>query len=161
MDNVEYTNRIIDRLEHLGVDVNNGTQDVNTVEAYKIDLNNPICPCCGKKLKPIHKNVETDGFIGESKLNERWENEYLTNKILDVAYELYDNELLDVEPTVDNFGNPTVDYLERFKYCSPELKNAVRRAATKLSNDLKDDGFNINPWYCEVEIYDALRMFSK
>ena len=62
---------------------------------------------------------------------------------------------------VDNNGNITNEYLERFQYNSPALKKAVKRAATKLSNDLAENGFKINPWYCEQEIFEALKYFAK
>ena len=110
----------------------------------------------------INTNVETDEFIGEStKLNERWENEFLTNKVQDIANQLFEEELADVQPEVDNNGNITNEYLERFQYNSPALKKAVKRAATKLSNDLAENGFKINPWYCEQEIFEALKYFAK
>ena len=112
-------------------------KETKNVEAYDIDINNPICPCCGKRLNIVNTNVETDEFIGEStKLNERWENEFLTNKVQDIANQLFEEELADVQPEVDNNGNITNEYLERFQYNSPALKKAVKRAATKLSNDL-------------------------
>lgn len=137
-------------------------KETKNVEAYDIDVNNPICPCCGKRLNIVNTNVETDEFIGEStKLNERWENEFLTNKVQDIANQLFEEELADVQPEVDNNGNITNEYLERFQYNSPALKKAVKRAATKLSNDLAENGFKINPWYCEQEIFEALKYFSK
>lgn len=138
-------------------------QETQEVIAYNVDINDPnlCCPCCGKRLKPINKNVPTDEFIGETTINERWENEYLTHKVQDIADQLYQEELDDVQPITDEYGNVTREYLERFQYSSPALRKAVKRAATKLSNDLKEDGFNINPWYCEQEIYDALKCFSK
>ena len=137
-------------------------KETKNVEAYDIDINNPICPCCGKRLNIVNTNVETDEFIGEStKLNERWENEFLTNKVQDIANQLFEEELADVQPEVDNNGNITNEYLERFQYNSPELKKAVKRAATKLSNDLAENGFKINPWYCEQEIFEALKYFAK
>lgn len=138
-------------------------QEMEEVDGYEVDIDQSEvrCPCCGKLLKPVNKFVDTEEFIGESKLNERWENDYLTHKVQDVAYQLYDEELADVQPETDDYGNVTREYLERFEYSSPQLRKAVKRAATKLSNDLKEDGFNINPWYCEQEIYDALKCFSK
>jgi len=30
-----------------------------------------------------------------------------------------------------------------------------------IAKELKDQGININPWYCEMEIYDKLKYFSK
>ena len=135
-------------------------QEINPVKAWKFYASHPVCPCCGKKLKLVHKNIKTDEFIGES-LNERWENEYLTQKVQDVADQLYEEELADVQPEVDGNGNLTEEYLERFIYNSSALKKAVKRAATKLSNDLAEDGFKINPWYCEQEIFESLKYFAK
>ena len=51
-------------------------------------------------------------------------------------------------------SNPDIDITEK-------VFDNLKRAATKLANDLKDQGININPWYCEMEIYDKLRYFSK
>jgi rubredoxin len=135
-------------------------QEINPVKAWKIYADHPVCPCCGKKLKFIHKNVKTDEFIGES-LNERWENDYLTDRVQDIANQLYQEELEDVQPEIDRNGNITQEYLERFEYNSPSLKKAVKRAATKLSNDLAEDGFKINAWYCEQEIFEALKYYAK
>ena len=135
-------------------------QEINPVKAWKIYASHPVCPCCGKKLKFKNKHIKTDEFIGES-LNERWENEYLTNRVQDIASQLYEEELADVQPEVDRNGNITQEYLERFEYNSPSLKKAVKRAATKLSNDLAEDGFKINAWYCEQEIVEALKYYAK
>ena len=153
---------VVDNIPTDTVYLNLEPKETKNVEAYDIDVNNPICPCCGKRLHIINTNVETDEFIGEStKLNERWENEYLTNKVQDIANQLFEEELADVQPEVDNNGNITNEYLERFQYNSPALKKAVKRAATKLSNDLAENGFKINPWYCEQEIFEALKYFAK
>lgn len=153
---------VVDNMPTDTVQLDLEPKETKNVEAYDIDVNNPICPCCGKRLNIVNTNVETDEFIGEStKLNERWENEYLTNKVQDIANQLFEEELADVQPEVDNDGNITNEYLERFQYNSPELKKAVKRAATKLSNDLAENGFKINPWYCEQEIFEALKYFAK
>jgi hypothetical protein len=156
---------ILNQLADLGVDVNNGIQDIEPTTAYEIDINNPVCPCCGKKLKIINKDVETEEFVGESTkqstLDESWEKSYIQNAIQDVADQLYEEELEDYQPEVDEYGNIPLEYLKRFEYTSPELRRACKRAATKLSNDLKEQGITINPWYCEMEIYDKLRMFTK
>ena len=152
---------VLDQLAELGVDVNNGIQDMEQTTAYEINVNNPVCPCCGQKLHFTNQDVQTDEFIGESTLNERWENEYLTNRVQDIASQLYEEELADVQPEVDRNGNITQEYLERFEYNSPSLKKAVKRAATKLSNDLAEDGFKINAWYCEQEIFEALKYYAK
>lgn len=153
---------VVDNMPTDTVQLDLEPKETKNVEAYDIDVNNPICPCCGKRLNIVNTNVETDEFIGEStKLNERWENEFLTNKVQDIANQLFEEELADVQPEVDNDGNITNEYLERFQYNSPELKKAVKRAATKLSNDLAENGFKINPWYCEQEIFEALKYFAK
>lgn len=136
-------------------------QEQETVKAYQVDKNNPVCPCCGKKLRLVNKNVETDSFIGESTLNERWENDFLKNKVADVAWQLYQEELEDVQPELDEQGNVTNEYLLRFEYTKPAMKKAIKRASIKLANDLKDDGFTINPWYCEQEIYEALKDYAR
>ena len=151
---------IENKLDDLGVEMNNGRQGNKEVYAYDFDPKNPICPCCGKRLKVIHKNRPNDEFIGES-INEGWENQYLMDRVKEVAYGIYDDELADVQPETDNFGNITNDYLKRFEYTSPSLKRAVKRASIKLSNELKEDGFNIDPWYCEMEIFEVLKAFSK
>ena len=152
---------ILNQLADLGVDVNNGIQDIEPTVAYEININDPVCPCCGKKLKIVNKDAETEEFIGESTLNETWERQYVDAAIQDVADQLYEEELADEQPEVDQYGNITVDYLKRFEYTSNALRRAAKRAATKLSNDLKDEGITINPWYCEMEIYDKLKMFTK
>lgn len=153
---------VVDNIPTDTVQLDLEPQETENVEAYDIDVNNPVCPCCGKRLNIVNTNVETDEFIGESiKLNERWENEYLTNQVQDIANQLFEEELADVQPEVDNNGNITNEYLERFQYNSPALKKAVHRAATKLSNDLAENGFKINPWYCEQEIFEALKYFAK
>lgn len=115
------------------------------------------------ELKEAKQILEENGFVlKENKvLNETWERAYIQSAIQDVADQLYDEELADVQPEVDEYGNISTDYLKRFEYTSPELRRAIKRAATKLANDLKDQGININPWYCEMEIYDKLRYFSK
>ena len=152
---------VLDKLAELGVDVNNGIQDMEQTTAYEFDVNDPVCPCCGQKLKLINQNVPTDEFIGESTLNERWENKYLVNKVADVAYQLYQEELSDVQPEVDSEGNITEEYLDRFRYKTPEMNKAIKRAAVKLANDLAEDGFQINTWYCEQEIKEALLDYAR
>ena len=117
------------------------------------------------ELNEAKQILEENGFVldkDESQvLNETWERAYIQSAIQDVADQLYDEELADIPPQVDEYGNISPDYLKRFEYTSPELRRATKRAATKLANDLKDQGININPWYCEMEIYDKLRYFSK
>lgn len=115
------------------------------------------------ELKEAKQILEENGFVlKENKvLNETWERAYIQSAIQDVADQLYDEELADVQPEVDEYGNISTDYLKRFEYTSPELRRAIKRAATKLANDLKDQEININPWYCEMGIYDKLRYFSK
>ncbi len=158
---LEDNDYILSQLSDLGVSVNNGIQDIEQTTAYKIDKNNPVCPCCGKKLKLVNMNVETDSFIGESTLNEHWENDFLKNKVADVAWQLYQEELEDVQPELDEQGNVTNEYLLRFEYTKPAMKKAIKRASIKLANDFKEDGFNINPWYCEQEIYEALKDYAR
>ena len=152
---------ILTQLADLGVEVNNGIQDIEPTTAYEININDPVCPCCGKKLKIVNANAETEEFIGESTLNETWEKAYVQSVIQDVADQLYDEELADVQPDVDEYGNIEPEYFKRFQYTSPELRRAAKRAATKLANELKEQGININPWYCEMEIYDKLKLFSR
>ena len=152
---------ILTQLSDLGVSVNNGIQDIEPTEAYEINTNNPVCPCCGQKLRLKNANAETEEFIGESVMNESWEKQYILCAIQDVADQLYDEELADIQPEVDEYGNISPEYFKRFEYTSPELRRATKRAATKLANDLKEQGININPWYCEMEIYDKLKCFSK
>jgi len=152
---------ILTQLADLGVEVNNGIQDIEPTTAYEININDPVCPCCGKKLKIVNANAETEEFIGESTLNETWEKAYVQSVIQDVADQLYEEELADVQPDVDEYGNIEPEYFKRFQYTSPELRRAAKRAATKLANELKEQGININPWYCEMEIYDKLKMFSR
>ena len=152
---------ILNQLADLGVDVNNGIQDIEPTTAYEININDPVCPCCGKKLKIVNANAETEEFIGESTLNETWEKAYVQSVIQDVADQLYEEELADVQPDVDEYGNIEPEYFKRFQYTSPELRRAAKRAATKLANELKEQGININPWYCEMEIYDKLKLFSR
>lgn len=117
------------------------------------------------KLDEAKQILEENGFVldkDESQvLNETLERAYIQSAIQDVADQLYDEELADIPPQVDEYGNISPDYLKRFEYTSPELRRATKRAATKLANDLKEQGININPWYCEMEIYDKLRYFSK
>ena len=156
---LEKNDYVLDKLEDLGVEVNNGIQDTKNVQAYEIHLSNPICPCCGKKLKVVNKNVKTDEFIGESTLNENTDSRYISYYIQDIAEQLYQEELDDFQPDVDAYGNVSLDYLERFT--KPELKGAVSRAATKLANDLKEENLNINPWYLEQEIYEELKKYAK
>lgn len=152
---------ILTQLADLGVEVNNGIQDIEPTTAYEININDPVCPCCGKKLKIVNANAETEEFIGESTLNETWEKAYVQSVIQDVADQLYEEELADVQPDVDEYGNIEPEYFKRFQYTSPELRRATKRAATKLANELKEQGININPWYCEMEIYDKLKLFSR
>jgi hypothetical protein len=152
---------ILTQLADLGVEVNNGIQDIEPTTAYEININDPVCPCCGKKLKIVNANAETEEFIGESTLNETWEKAYVQSVIQDVADQLYEEELADVQPDVDEYGNIEPEYFKRFQYTSPELRRAAKRAATKLANELKEQGININPWYCEMEIYDKLKLFSR
>ena len=117
------------------------------------------------ELDEAKKILEENGFVLDQAegqvLNETWERAYIQSAIQDIADQLYDEELADIPPQVDEYGNISHDYLKRFEYTSPELRRATKRAATKLANDLKDQGININPWYCEMEIYDKLRYFSK
>jgi len=115
------------------------------------------------ELKEAKQILAENGFVLEDNqvLNETWEKAYIQSAIQDIADQLYDEELADVQPEVDEYGNISPDYLKRFEYTSPELRRACKRAATKLSNDLKEQGITINPWYCEMEIYDKLRMFTK
>lgn len=152
---------ILTQLADLGVSVNNGIQDIEPTEAYEINTNDPVCPCCGQKLRLKNADAETEEFIGESVMNESWEKQYILCAIQDVADQLYDEELADIQPEVDEYGNISPEYFKRFEYTSPELRRATKRAATKLANDLKEQGININPWYCEMEIYDKLKCFSK
>ena len=152
---------ILTQLSDLGVSVNNGIQDIEPTEAYEINTNDPVCPCCGQKLRLKNADAETEEFIGESVMNESWEKQYILCAIQDVADQLYDEELADIQPEVDEYGNISPEYFKRFEYTSPELRRATKRAATKLANDLKEQGININPWYCEMEIYDKLKCFSK
>ena len=155
---MNYLKRKFDRL---GIEQNDGTQDNEEVYAYDFDPKDPVCPCCGKRLKIRHKEIPNDEFIGENTMNEAWEAKYLTDRAKDVAYDIFNDELADVQPETDEYGNITNDYLRRFEYSSPSLKRAVKRASYKLSSELKQDGFDINPWYCEMEIFDALKCFSR
>ena len=82
---------VVDNIPTDTVQLDLEPQETENVEAYDIDINNPVCPCCGKRLYIVNTNVETDEFIGEStKLNERWENEYLTNQVQDIANQLFE-----------------------------------------------------------------------
>ena len=111
-------------------------------------------------IQILHEN----GYIVNDSvqcLNESIDKRYLQYAIQDVADQLYEEELSDEQPEVDEYGNINPEYFKRFEYTSPELRRATKRAATKLANDLKEKGININPWYCEMEIYDKLRYFSK
>ena len=158
---------ILTQLADLGVEVNNGIQDIEPTTAYEININDPVCPCCGKKLKIVNANAETEEFIGESTRNilgvknGKKPEAYVQSVIQDVADQLYEEELADVQPDVDEYGNIEPEYFKRFQYTSPELRRATKRAATKLANELKEQGININPWYCEMEIYDKLKLFSR
>lgn len=105
--------------------------------------------------------LEENGYTLTQNLNECIDKRYLSYAIQDVADQLYEEELMDEQPEVDEYGNVNLEYFKRFEYTSPELRRACKRAATKLSNDLKESGININPWYCEMEIYDKLRYFTK
>lgn len=111
-------------------------------------------------IQILHEN----GYIvndNSQTLNESIDKRYLQYAIQDVADQLYEEELSDVQPEVDEYGNVNPEYFKRFEYTSPELRRACKRAATKLSNDLKENGIKLNPWYCEMEIYDKLRYFTK
>ena len=127
----------------------------------KVDINNDlVCPNCGFDISEWVNNGCED--VNEStNLNESIDKRYLDYAIQDVADQLYEEELSDEQPEVDEYGNVNLEYFKRFEYTSPELRRACKRAATKLSNDLKESGIKINPWYCEMEIYDKLRYFAK
>lgn len=83
------------------------------------------------------------------------------DKVMEIAEQIYANEINDNVPDLDNCGRPTREYLQRFDYLSDNLKNAVKRAATALQHDLKDIGVEMNTWNCENELYDALKCFTK
>lgn len=101
------------------------------------------------------------GAVIDGSLDESVCGEYLESAIQDVVDQLYDEELADARPELDDCGNVSLAYLKRFEYASPELKRAVKRAATKLSNDFKENGLAMNPWYIEMEIYDRLKCFAR
>jgi arginyl-tRNA synthetase len=113
------------------------------------------------RLEEAKQILEENGYTLTQNLNESIDKRYLQYAIQDVADQLYEEELMDEQPEVDEYGNVNLEYFKRFEYTSPELRRACKRAATKLSNDLKESGIKINPWYCEMEIYDKLRYFTK
>lgn len=116
------------------------------------------------KLDEAIQILHENGYIvndSVQSLNESIDKRYLQYAIQDVADQLYEEELSDEQPEVDEYGNINPEYFKRFEYTSPELRRACKRAATKLSNDLKENGIKLNPWYCEMEIYDKLRYFTK
>lgn len=95
------------------------------------------------------------------RLNENDMSQYLLDKVYLAAEEIYANEISDNVPDLTFDHRPSPEYLQRFDYLSDNLKNAVKRAAVKLSRDFENDGISINIWNIENELYDALKCFSK
>ncbi len=102
--------------------------------------------------------LEVQGF---KVLNENQLSEYLMRRVYSVAEEIYAREIDDNVPDLDASNQPSREYLSRFDYLSDNLKNAVKRAAVALQNDLKAEGLDINVQNIQNEIYSALKLYSK
>lgn len=143
------------------LDFNDGTQDVQEVVAYQVSLKEPVCPCCGKRLKVIDSMAcpvpgEAMELTMES-LNENALSEYLLDICAEEAMNIYDNEIQTNEPYVDADGHITAEYNERFEYTDPNLKKVVKVKANAISNKLANDGIQVHPYYIENEIIEMLK----
>lgn len=98
---------------------------------------------------------------GYELLTENEMSEYLLTCVKAVAQDIFEREIMDNAPSLDNNNMPSREYLSRFDYLSDSLKNAVKRGATRLKNEFDAQGIKINQFNIETEIYDALKCFSK
>ena len=153
MDNLELDNY---------TEVNDGTQEVTKEVAYNISLTDPVCPCCGKRLK-IVDSVKNQ-FGQDLKLTT--ENKFLKENafffyLLDIcgeeALNIYETELAVHEPYYDTNGNIEPEYNTRFEYTDPQLKRIVKVKANAIANKLANDNIKIDPYYIENEIIEMLK----
>jgi hypothetical protein len=91
-----------------------------TEQVYKLDVSNPVCPCCGKKLVLFDstESIPNDGLVKES-LNEQVVQTEIERVIENTA-----NELLDLYvPDNDERDSWKVDN---------DVRNWVRRKSGEL-----------------------------
>ena len=144
---------------------NNFGQDAVYQAAYNINIDNLVCPCCGKKLRLIDsmkKDYEGNDLItvNESMLTENKLSDYLLGIIEDEARAIYQNELETNSPETDEQGNIVNEYGERFLYVSKELKKIVKVKANAISNMVKHQGIEVSPFYIENELFQMLKSYG-
>ena len=142
-------------------EVNDGTQEVTQEVAYDISLTNPVCPCCGKKLKIVDTVKNQFGqdlkLTTEKYLKENAYSDYLLDICGEEALNIYETELAVHEPYYDHNGNIEPEYNERFEYTDPALKRIVKVKANAIANKLANDNIKIDPYYIENEIIEMLK----
>lgn len=136
-----------------------------TVDGHDINIDNLVCPCCGKKLRLMDstkKEFEGDDLIpvNESILNENKLSDYLLDIIESEARAIYEDELESNEPETDAMGNIVGDYNERFLYLSKDLKKIIKMKANAISNMVRHQGIEVTPYYIENELYDYLKYYG-
>lgn len=136
-----------------------------TVDGHDINIDNLVCPCCGKKLRltdSTKKEFEGDDLIpvNESILNENKLADYLLDIIESEARAIYEDELESNTPETDAMGNIVGDYNERFLYLSKDLKKIIKMKANAISNMVRHQGIEVTPYYIENELYDFLKYYG-
>ena len=58
-------------------------------------------------------------------------------------------------------GEDRVAGVERTRPIVAIRTRVVNRTAPTIAPSREEQGITINPWYCEMEIYDKLKMFTK
>lgn len=166
---MDYMQKAADILSQMSdefdIDVNDGTEGTKEVIAQTITRNEPYCPCCGMKLNIIDTLENEFGddlvVVDESYLTENKLSQYLIDRCETIANNIINCEMIDSEPELDWEGNITDEYNERFKYLQSDIKNVIKREAIRLASELKDEGMEIDSWYCEQNIIDCIKSINK
>lgn len=137
MNDLDVVANILSKAEELDIDVNDGTEGVNDVEAYTISLQHPVCPCCGKHLHVIDScddmpedDLNTDMLDdGEEQIDESTNRGQVLADYVDNAAQYILQGYLD---TVSEFDKDDLIYIR-----DNDLIAAINRKATEIQSLLK------------------------
>lgn len=153
-------------LSDYGIESNDGTQDVGTVECYTMTTDDLHCPCCRVKLRLVDSSKQEfadDDLVDVSEstaINENKLSDYLLEIIENAAHNIYEDELETDQPEMDSMGNINPEYNDRFLYVTNNLKKIVKMKANAIANMVKQNGIEVSPFYIENEIFQILKSYS-
>ena len=122
---------ILDRAEDIGISVGNKETNKDVI-AYKVNLDNPVCPCCGCKLiiENPEDNSETDNLV--SPVNEA----YIDSSEVAPLVKISAEQIIDAYMETDNFDDP--NKIKNLIYVTDKcILDAINTKAIELQSTLK------------------------